>query len=82
MYDDVKIFYWRYKQLFKFESILVKNLLDKKENKMRENFYIVLIKNIVKEIKYKIQILFYYFFVYIFVIYLDSRCIKYIMYIY
>lgn len=68
--------------MFKSESILVNNSLDKKENKMRENFYIALIKNTVKEIKHKIQTLFHHLSAYISAIYLDSRCIKYTMYIY
>lgn len=49
---------------------------------MRENFYIALIKNTVKEIKHKIQTLFHYLSAYISAIHLDSRCIKYTMYIY
>lgn len=57
------------------------NSLDKKENKMRENFYIALIKNTVKEIKHKIQTLFHHLSAYISAIHLDSRCIKYTMYI-
>lgn len=58
--------------MFKSESILVKNSLDKKENKMRENFYIALIKNTVKEIKHKIQTLFHHLSAYISAIHLDS----------
>lgn len=70
--------------MFKSESILVNNSLDKNEIKMRENFYmyIALIKNTVMEIKHKIQTLFHYLSAYISAIHLDSRCIKYTMYIY
>lgn len=68
--------------MFKSESIFFKNSLDKKENKMIENFCIALIKNTVKEIKHKIQTLFHYLSAYISAIHLDSRCIKYTMYIY
>lgn len=49
---------------------------------MRENFYIALIKNTVMEIKHKIQTLFHHLSAYISAIHLDSRCIKYTMYIY